>query len=187
MSERDWRPGRLLIWLAERIVPERIRDEFLGDLVEEARRRGPLGGRLRFLAQLALSTPALTVWRLRRSGRGRHGAVGVGLLGALLWFAWKRTTFRLLAAVTALGAVEMLAISGLLLAFPLEQVLTSHLFWIVAAMSMGLYIGVWFWSRRSDPVAWERWTAVGEETDVLGFLLLRHISIPDPADTNPAA
>lgn len=215
MRDHGSMSARLLLWLGERIVPERLRDELLGDLVEEACRRGPVEGRLWFLAQLALSAPALTLWRIRRASDGRHGAAQLGVLLALLWFAadrllgapaawvafglvgalyngaaavlmWKRTPFRLLASVTALAAAESLAIAALVMAFPPEQVFASPLFWIAAGLSLAIYAGAWLWSRRSAPVAWGRWTEAAEETGIPGFLLLRHIDVPDRDTHTPA-
>ena len=198
-----WSPGPILSGLARWIVPERIREPFVGDLVEESGERGPLWGRLWFLAQLTLSTPALVRWRLRQTAHGGGAAALLGILFALIWL-WvstldspvmlavvcsmgavlngiaaflirDRTSFGLLAAVTLLGAVELGAFGILVLFVPYERLIALPAVWIVAGLSFLLYVTVWLWSRRSRPEEWRRWREAADEAGVLDFLAFRHI------------
>lgn len=214
MTRGEWTPGAVLRGVGKVLVPARLREEFMGDLIEEARKRGPLVGRLWFAAQLALSTPALLRYRMSRVVPRRTGGAVMGLVMALVWFSadmvlaprafwvsmsflvvltvgpaafliYKRTPFHLLAAVTALSAVEALAAAGFFLFLEPARVLGSPVTWTIAATSFLLYLTVWLWSRRAHPEAWERWRQVTEETGVLGFIAFRHI--PRDLDRESAA
>lgn len=203
MNESGWRPGRILNWLARLLVPADVRDEFVGDLIEEAGRRR-LTGRLWIAAQLLLSTPALLQLRLRRSGDGGSPVSVLAVLLGGIWFAadalfpprivwvaffllaaWmnaaaavlihRRTPFALLAAATGVGGMESLVGAALFLLIPPERMLSHPAFWIVAAASFIGYGLAWFWSRRSQPEAWRKWRASAEKTGMLGLLVFQHI------------
>lgn len=214
MTRRGWTPGPVLHGLARLLVPARLRDEFLGDLIEEARKRSPVLGRFWFVAQLALSTPALVRYRLGRIAHRRTGGVVMGLVMALVWisadvmlaprafwvsmsllvvlmnglaafFIRERTPFHLLAAVTLMTAVGGLVAAGFFLVLEPARVLASPVTWTIAATSFVLYLTVWLWSRWAHPAAWERWRQVTEQTGVLGFIAFRHI--PRDLDRESAA
>lgn len=203
MNEGERRPGPMLTWLAERLVPEEVRDDFVGDLIEEAGRRGPIRGRLWFATQLILSTPALVQLRLRRSSKGGRAVAFWAWLMAGLWLAadllrwraiwvplcligawlhaagavliYRRTPFSLLAVATGVGAAEFLLWAAVFLVFPPARVVAHPAFWIVVAASFVGYGLSWLWSRRSHPDAWRRWKATAQETGMLGYLLFEHI------------
>lgn len=200
---KRWVPGSVLCRFAEWIVPEAIREPFLGDLMEESGGRGPLMGRVWFVAQLALSTPALVRWRMRHSPRGGGAAALLGVLGALVWLGasmldtglvlavflggtaalngmaamliYERTPFALLSAVTLLGALESAVFAVLVLFFPYERLISSPLVWIVGGVSFILYVAAWVWSRRARPEEWTRWRSAIDQVGVVGFLAFRHI------------
>jgi len=211
VSDGRWRPGPILTWLAERLVAPEVREEFVGDLVEEAgKREGPRAA-LWFAGQLLLSAPALLQWRIRRSARGGRGAVLLGLSFAVLWtvaqivdarplwigllvlgawlnaagavLIWKRTPFRLLAAATGLGALELIGVAALLPFVSPDRLVEHPAVWIAAAVSVVVYWLVWIRSRRSRPEAWSRWRSAAEETGMLGFLVFEHI--PDLSGRAP--
>lgn len=203
MSEGEREPGAFLTWLADRIVPEAVRDGFVGDLIEEAGGRGMLRGRVWFAAQLFISLPALLQFRFRRTAGRGNGALLWGLIFAVVWIsgdllqqpsiwiaallftAWlnaaaavlmyRRTPFGLFAFAAALGSVEALAAATLFLLHPPEVVLAHPAFLALATATILGMSFVWFWSRRSHPEAWRRWATAADQTGLLGYLLFEHI------------
>ncbi|MFW6078897.1 MAG: hypothetical protein ACODAE_04705 [Gemmatimonadota bacterium] len=204
MSEGGRGPGPILTWVAERLVPESVRDGFVGDLIEQAAGYGPIGGRLWFALQLFVSLPALVQLRFRRPDGGRRrGALLWGLVFAVVWIsgdvlrrpwiwvvallvgAWlnaaaavliyRRTPFALFAFAAAVSSVELLAGAAVFLLYPPDVVLSHPVFLAAAAVTIvGMFV-VWFWSRRAHPEAWRRWRAAADETGMIGYLLFEHV------------
>lgn len=169
-----------------------------------AEAQGPARARIWYLFQLMVSTPALVSYRMRSGGRGPSPAARLGILMAVAWILadalfpsrvvwagsmaaatllnaiaavliWRRTGLRLLAAGTALGAVEAAIGAVAFWMFPAEELFASRVAWLVAGAGLVVYLTAWFVERARNRERWDAWKAHMREFGVLDFFAFRHI------------